>query len=95
MDVIKGEPTPGLTYNPNDPVYWDKPALKGEIDRVYEICHGCRLCFNLCPTFPELFNFIDHHDGSVRALTAARTRPRHRHLLSMQTLLREMPLHAR
>ena len=69
MDVIKGEPTPGLTYNPNDPVYWDKTALKGEIDRVYEICHGCRLCFNLCPTFPELFSFIDKHDGNVRALT--------------------------
>ena len=43
MDVIKGEPTPGLTYNPNHPVYWDKTALKGEIDRVYEICNGCRL----------------------------------------------------
>jgi glycerol-3-phosphate dehydrogenase subunit C len=69
MDVIKGEPTSGLTYNPNDPIYWDKAALKGEIDRVYEICNGCRLCFNLCPSFPELFNFIDHHDGSVRALT--------------------------
>ena len=54
MDVIKGEPTLGLTYNPNDPVYWDKPALKGEIDRVYEICHGCRLCFNFCPTFPGI-----------------------------------------
>jgi glycerol-3-phosphate dehydrogenase subunit C len=71
MDVIKGQPTPGLTYNPNDPKYWDKTALKGEIDRVYEICHGCRLCFNLCPTFPELFKFVDSHEGNVRALTAA------------------------
>ena len=54
-----------VTYNPNDPLYWDKTALKGEIDRIYDICHGCRLCFNLCPTFPELFRFIDHHDGCV------------------------------
>jgi Fe-S oxidoreductase len=69
MDVIKGQPTPGLTYNPNDTVYWDRAALKGEIDRVYEICHGCRLCFNLCPSFPELFKFVDQHDGNVRALT--------------------------
>jgi Fe-S oxidoreductase len=71
MDVIKGQPTPGLTYDPNDPKYWDKTALKGEIDRVYEICHGCRLCFNLCPSFPELFKFVDGHDGHVRALTDA------------------------
>ena len=53
------QPTPGLTYNPNDPVYWDKAALQQELDRVFEICHGCRLCFNLCPTFPELFSAVD------------------------------------
>jgi glycerol-3-phosphate dehydrogenase subunit C len=69
MDVIKGQPTPGLTYNPNDPLYWDKAALKGEVERIYEICHGCRLCFNLCPSFPELFHYIDEHHGSVRSLT--------------------------
>ena len=71
MDVIKGNPTPGLTYNPNDPLYWDKKALDGEIERVFEICHGCRLCFNLCPSFPELFQAVDRHEGDVRALTPA------------------------
>lgn len=70
MDVIKGAPTPGLTYDPNNPVYWDKSALGQEIERVFEICHGCRLCFNLCPSFPALFDAVDQHDGSVRALTA-------------------------
>jgi glycerol-3-phosphate dehydrogenase subunit C len=69
MDVIKGQPTPGLTYDPNNPVYWDKGALKGELDRVYEICNGCRLCFNLCPSFPDLFHFLDGHHNNVRALT--------------------------
>lgn len=71
MDVIKGQPTAGLTYNPNDARYWDRQALQAEIERVYEICHGCRLCFNLCPSFPELFGFIDAHGGNVRALSAA------------------------
>ena len=61
----------GLTYDPNQPVYWDKAALAGEIDRIFEICHGCRLCFNLCPSFPELFNAVDRHDGQVRAITGA------------------------
>jgi Fe-S oxidoreductase len=44
--------------------------LQQEIDRAFEICHGCRLCFNLCPSFPALFRAVDRHDGDVRALTA-------------------------
>ncbi|MBL8229362.1 MAG: anaerobic glycerol-3-phosphate dehydrogenase subunit C [Bryobacterales bacterium] len=73
MAVIKGSPTPGLTYNPNDPVYWDKNALHQEVERIFEICHGCRLCFNLCPSFPALFDAVDRHDGDVRKVTAAET----------------------
>ncbi len=71
MSIIKGAPTKGLSYNPNEAVYWDKSALAGELERVYEICHGCRLCFNLCPSFPALFDAVDRHDGDVRSLTAA------------------------
>jgi len=73
MPHIKGAPTPGMSYNPNDPVYWDRKGLEQELERVFEICHGCRLCFNLCPSFPELFNAVDGHDGDVRNLTAAET----------------------
>ena len=73
MDHIKGEPTPGLSYNTNEPVYWYPAALKQEMERVFEICHGCRLCFNLCPSFPELFNAVDSHEGDVRALTLKET----------------------
>jgi len=71
MDVIKGQPTAGLTYNPNDSVYWEKSSLQGELDRTFEICHGCRLCFNLCPSFPDLFRAIDGNGGDVRKLTVA------------------------
>ncbi|MBI4874573.1 MAG: 4Fe-4S dicluster domain-containing protein [Acidobacteria bacterium] len=73
MSHIKGAPTPGLSYNPNDPIYWLRAGLEPEIERIFEICHGCRLCFNLCPSFPELFNAVDRHDGDVRKLTAAET----------------------
>ncbi len=69
MDVIRGAPTPGLTYNPNDARYWDPAGLAQEIERVYEICHGCRLCFNLCPTFPAMFKAIDGQDGDSRKIT--------------------------
>jgi len=69
--MIKGAPTPGLCYNPNKPGYWDRSGLAQELERVFEICHGCRLCFNLCPSFPELFQAVDGHNGDVRKLTAA------------------------
>ena len=72
-NVIKGAPTPGLTYNPNNTVYWDQKALDAEVERVFEICHGCRLCFNLCPSFPSLFKAVDGHDGNVRKLTRDET----------------------
>ncbi len=67
--MIKGAPTPGLCYNPNDPRYWDRQGLRQELERVFEICHLCRLCFNLCPSFPALFEAVDRHGGEVRGLT--------------------------
>ena len=57
------------TYDPTDPKYFDPAALRVELDRVFDLCHGCRLCFNLCPSFPTLFDFIDAKDGDVSALT--------------------------
>jgi glycerol-3-phosphate dehydrogenase subunit C len=48
--------------NPRDPEYWDEEALLAEEKRVFEICNGCRLCWNLCPSFPALFDAIDGLD---------------------------------
>jgi glycerol-3-phosphate dehydrogenase subunit C len=56
-------------YDPTDPRYFDRAALHEELDRVFDLCHGCRLCFNLCPSFPTMFGFIDARDGDVSALT--------------------------
>jgi glycerol-3-phosphate dehydrogenase subunit C len=71
---ISYSPTPGLSYDPADPVYWDGDALAQEIERTFEICHGCRLCFKYCDSFPSLFSFIDErHDGNVRRITADET----------------------
>ncbi len=56
-------------YDPTDPRYFDRGALREELDRVFDLCHGCRLCFNLCPSFPTMFGFIDARDGDVSALT--------------------------
>jgi Fe-S oxidoreductase len=37
----------------------DEAALEKELDRVFDICHGCRRCFSLCNSFPTLFDAID------------------------------------
>ena len=64
-------PTPGLSYDPSEAKYWDRAALDGEVLRTFEICHGCRMCFKYCDTFPSLFQLIDQkHEGDVRRLTA-------------------------
>jgi Fe-S oxidoreductase len=42
-----------------EPQFYDPVALDKELERVFEICHGCRRCFNLCNAFPTLFDLID------------------------------------
>ena len=37
----------------------DGAALEKELERVFDICHGCRRCFSLCNSFPTLFEAID------------------------------------
>ncbi len=59
------------TYDPKNPRYLDEQDLRHELERVYDACHGCRLCFNLCPSFPTLFDLIDEHNGAVADLTTA------------------------
>src|SRR5215470_19206094 len=71
---IAFQPTDGFTYDPEDSIYWDSHELQKEVTRVFEICHGCRMCFKYCDSFPTLFELIDQtHDGDVRKLTTAET----------------------
>ncbi|MEZ5570055.1 MAG: heterodisulfide reductase-related iron-sulfur binding cluster [Halioglobus sp.] len=42
--------------------FWDRPALERELERVYDICHGCRRCVSLCDAFPTLFDLVDASD---------------------------------
>lgn len=44
------------------PQYWDKTALNEELERVYDICHGCRRCVSLCEAFPTLFDLVDESE---------------------------------
>lgn len=42
------------------PAFYDEAAVLHELERVFDICHGCRRCFNLCNAFPTLFDLIDN-----------------------------------
>ncbi len=42
-----------------NPDFWDEEKLNHELERVYDICHGCRRCVSLCNSFPTLFDLID------------------------------------
>ena len=48
-----------VTYDPQHPSYFAEADLRGELTRIFDLCHGCRLCFNLCPSFPSMFSAID------------------------------------
>lgn len=62
-------PTEGLSYDPSEQKYWEKAALKKEIVRAFEICHGCRMCFKYCDSFPNLFSLLDNkYEGDVSQL---------------------------
>lgn len=63
-------PREGSTKAPErHPIAWQEPAfhdeksLLQEMERVFDICHGCRRCFSLCNAFPTLFDAIDDSDS--------------------------------
>jgi glycerol-3-phosphate dehydrogenase subunit C len=41
------------------PDFYDEGKLFAELERVFNICHGCRRCVNLCTAFPTLFDLVD------------------------------------
>jgi len=57
-----------LGLNPRTPEFWDSNSLESETRRQLYICHTCRLCWNLCPYFPALFDLIDKEDGDLNRI---------------------------
>lgn len=42
--------------------FYKEGSLFKELERVYDICHGCRRCVSLCQSFPTLFDLVDESD---------------------------------
>ena len=39
--------------------FWNEDAAFHELERIFDICHGCRRCVSLCGSFPTLFDLVD------------------------------------
>lgn len=42
-----------------EPEFYNEAALNKELERVFDICHGCRRCVSLCDAYPTLFDLVD------------------------------------
>ena len=56
----------------HNPDFYDEARLNAELERVFDICHGCRRCVSLCQSFPTLFDLVDESstmevDGVAKA----------------------------
>jgi Fe-S oxidoreductase len=62
-----------MSLDTENKIFWDESQVEGELKRVFDICNGCRRCYNLCPSFNDLFERLDqeHIDGDAEKLGAA------------------------
>jgi glycerol-3-phosphate dehydrogenase subunit C len=59
-------------FDPSAHDFYDPPAVEKELRRVADICHTCRRCYDLCPSFDVLFRALDRPevDGEADRLPA-------------------------
>jgi glycerol-3-phosphate dehydrogenase subunit C len=75
MTVREGnlEPPKRHPIDWRNPEFFDEGSLLTELERVYDVCHGCRRCFNLCTAFPKLFDLVDESpSGELDGVDKAR-----------------------
>ena len=51
------------------PDYLDPAKIERELRRVGDICHQCRRCLPLCPSFPKLFELVDASDEEIAGVS--------------------------
>ena len=44
-----------------NPDFYNEEKLNHELERIFDICHGCRRCVSLCNSFPTLFDLVDNN----------------------------------
>jgi len=43
-----------------NPDFYNEALVLKEMERVFDLCHGCRRCVSLCNSFPTLFDLVDN-----------------------------------
>ncbi|WP_298830518.1 heterodisulfide reductase-related iron-sulfur binding cluster [uncultured Piscinibacter sp.] len=52
-----------------NPDFYNEELAFKEMERIFDICHGCRRCVSLCQSFPNLFDLVDAtDDGEVHGV---------------------------
>lgn len=46
-----------------NPEFYNEASVFKEMERVFDLCHGCRRCVSLCNSFPTLFDLVDNSDS--------------------------------
>lgn len=61
-----------MTFDFDDPKYYDTKAVEKELERVTELCDGCRRCYRLCTPFDFMLDdCVDRNDGDISKITSA------------------------
>jgi Fe-S oxidoreductase len=61
-----------MTFDFDDPNYYDLKAVDKELARVTELCDGCRRCYRLCTPFDFMLDdCVDKNDGDISKITSA------------------------
>lgn len=61
-----------MTFDFDDPKYYDTKAVEKELKRVTERCDGCRRCYRLCTPFDFMLDdCVDRNDGDLSKITSA------------------------
>ena len=45
-----------------NPDFYNEEKLLEEMERIFDICHGCRRCVSLCDSYPTLFDLVDESE---------------------------------
>ena len=68
-------------YEPLASNYYDAADARAERDRTFHQCSDCRVCVKLCPSFKDLFRFIDDLGGTEH--TEELSAEQHRHVVDV------------
>lgn len=61
-----------MSFDLRDPAFFDPAAAEKELQRVTELCDGCRRCYRLCPSFDFMLDdAVDKNDGDISKITSA------------------------